>query len=101
MRFWGAERRRHWRHEDKIRIAEESFEPGAVVYDVAQQHEIANSLLFSWGRQAGVPLQVPWQTAAGEGRAPPTVVYYAFDDRSIPSRHSPGRCLKRDSHSPF
>ncbi|WP_352653288.1 transposase [Mesorhizobium sp. M0659] len=66
MRFWGAERRRHWRHEDKIRIAEESFEPGAVVYDVARQHEIANSLLFGWGRQAGVPLKVPWQTARGK-----------------------------------
>ncbi|RWB36200.1 MAG: IS66 family insertion sequence hypothetical protein [Mesorhizobium sp.] len=48
----GAERRRRWRHEDKIRIVEESFAPGTVVCDVARRHEIANSLLFSWRRQA-------------------------------------------------
>ncbi|RUW85661.1 hypothetical protein EN833_33465 [Mesorhizobium sp. M4B.F.Ca.ET.190.01.1.1] len=35
----GAERRRRWRHEDKIRIVEESFAPGTVVCAVARWHE--------------------------------------------------------------
>ncbi|WP_352976423.1 transposase [Mesorhizobium sp. M1428] len=47
-----------WRHEDKIRIDEESFEPGAVVYDVARRHEIADSVLFKLGAtSAGAVLE--------------------------------------------
>lgn len=47
-----VERRRRWRYEDKVRIVEESFAPGARVVDVAYRNGIAASLVFTWRRQA-------------------------------------------------
>jgi transposase len=48
----GAERRRHWRYEDKVRIVEETMQPGAVVCDVARRHGLSQSLVFTWRRLA-------------------------------------------------
>ena len=48
----GAERRRRWSFEDKVRIVEASYEAGVSVCSVARQHGIAQGLLFTWRRQA-------------------------------------------------
>lgn len=51
------ERRRRWMPEDKLRIVQEAFAPGAVAKQVAERHEISTGLLFTWRRQlmAGRP----------------------------------------------
>ena len=48
----GAERRRRWSFEDKVRIVEASYEAGVSVCSVARRHGIAQGLLFTWRRQA-------------------------------------------------
>ncbi len=50
----GVERRRRWPEEEKRRITEESFGPGAKVSDVARKHGVSRSLLFTWRREARV-----------------------------------------------
>ena len=44
----GAARRRHWSTEQKLRIIEESFEPGETVSSVARRNGVAPNLLFRW-----------------------------------------------------
>lgn len=63
----GAERRRRWRHEDKIRIVEESFGPGTVVCDVARRHEIA---IASCSVGDGKPGRAVLGAAGGNGICP-------------------------------
>ena len=46
----GTARRRHWSTEQKLRIIEESFEPGETVSSVARRHGVAPNLLFRWRR---------------------------------------------------
>ena len=48
----GVERRRRWSKDEKGRIVEETLTPGAVVSEVARRHDVAQSLLFTWRRQA-------------------------------------------------
>src|SRR5580692_11435638 len=48
----GVERRRRWSRDEKARIVEETLMPGAVVCEVARRHGVAQSLLFTWRRQA-------------------------------------------------
>ena len=48
----GVERRRRWSKDEKARIVEETLMPGAVVCQVARRHGVAQSLLFTWRRQA-------------------------------------------------
>lgn len=45
------ERRRAWSPEDKLRIVQEAFAPGAVAKQVAERYEISTGLLFTWRRQ--------------------------------------------------
>jgi len=47
----GRERRRRWSTADKLRIVEETHEPGARVCDVAARHGVCESLMFAWRRQ--------------------------------------------------
>ena len=47
----GRERRRRWSGGEKLRIVEESTEPGAVVRAVAARNGICESLLYAWRRQ--------------------------------------------------
>jgi transposase len=47
----GRERRRRWSAWEKLRIVEESTEPGAVVRAVAARNGICESLLYAWRRQ--------------------------------------------------
>jgi transposase len=51
----GVERRRRWSKNEKARIVEETLMPGAVVCEVARRHGVAQSLLFTWRRQARAP----------------------------------------------
>jgi transposase len=48
----GAERRRRWRYDEKVRVVEETLQPGETVCGVARRHGMAHSLLFTWRRQA-------------------------------------------------
>ena len=50
----GVERRRRWSKDEKSRIVEETLMPDAVVCEVARRHGVAQSLLFTWRRQARV-----------------------------------------------
>ncbi len=71
----GAERRRRWSYEEKVRLVEETLAPGMTVSEVARRHGVAQSLLFSWRRQAregrlggteAAPLLIPVQVASPE-----------------------------------
>lgn len=44
----GPARRRRWTTEQKLRIIEESYLPGASVSEVARRHGVAANLLFRW-----------------------------------------------------
>jgi transposase len=63
----GRERRRRWSTEEKLRIVEESTEPGAVMRAVAARNGVCESLLYAWRRQkrdgilreSGTPAFVP------------------------------------------
>ena len=48
----GLERRRRWSQDDKARIVEETFAPGAKVTQVPRRNGVAASVLFTWRRQA-------------------------------------------------
>ena len=43
----GRERRRRWSTEEKLRIVEESTEPGAVMRAVAARNGVCESLLYA------------------------------------------------------
>jgi transposase len=47
----GAERRRRWRLDEKLRIVEEVEQPGASFADVARRHEVSRGLLWNWRGQ--------------------------------------------------
>ncbi len=47
----GAERRRRWRDEDKLRIVAEAEAPEAVFALVARRHEISRGQLWKWRGQ--------------------------------------------------
>lgn len=48
----GAERRRRWSEDDKVRIVVTSFVPGANVSDVARRNGLSPQQLFAWRREA-------------------------------------------------
>ena len=48
----GPERRRRWSEEEKVQVVEEACRPGHSVSQVARQHGINPSQLFTWRRQA-------------------------------------------------
>ena len=48
----GTERRRRWSFEDKVRIVDESMQPGVTVTEVARRHCLAPSVVFTWRRLA-------------------------------------------------
>ena len=52
-----AERRRRWGYEDKVRIVEETMEPGAIVCNVARRHGVSQSLC---SRGAGKHARGAW-----------------------------------------
>ena len=48
----GTERRRRWSLQDKLRIVEETMQPGVTVTEVARRHGVAPSVVFTWRRLA-------------------------------------------------
>lgn len=52
VKVLGAERRRRWSYDEKVRLVEETLQAGETVCGVARRHGVAQSLLFSWRRQA-------------------------------------------------
>jgi transposase len=48
----GTGRRRRFSRDDKARMVEETFVPGAVVSEVAGRHGITPQQLFTWRREA-------------------------------------------------
>jgi transposase len=48
----GTGRRRRFSEDDKARLIEETFVPGAVVSEVARRHGLTPQQLFGWRRQA-------------------------------------------------
>ena len=48
----GTERRRRWSLQDKLRIVEETMQPGMTVTEVARRHGLAPSVVFTWRRLA-------------------------------------------------
>jgi len=47
----GADRRRRWRLEEKLRIVAETEQPDASFAAVARRHEISRGLLWNWRQQ--------------------------------------------------
>lgn len=47
----GCERRRRYAAEEKVRLVEETTQPGMTVFAVARLHGISPSLLFGWRRR--------------------------------------------------
>ena len=74
----GRERRRQWSTADKLRIVEETHEPGIRVCHVAARHGLCESLLFAWRRQVregllaepDLPVFVPVQMLGTPAAAP-------------------------------
>lgn len=63
----GAVGRRRWSADDRARILEETFVPGAVVSVVGRRHGLTPQQLFTWRREArqiaALPAFVPAVTA--------------------------------------
>src|SRR5262249_13972324 len=62
-----VQRRRRWTASEKVRIVEETFEPGMTVSLVARRHGIAPNQLFTWRRLVAQGAL----TAAGSGEEVP------------------------------
>ena len=58
-----VQRRRRWTASEKVRIVEETFEPGMTVSLVARRHGVAPNQLFTWRRLVAQGAL----TAAGSG----------------------------------
>jgi len=52
VKVLGAERRRRWGYDEKVRAVEESLRTGETVCAVARRHGLSPSLLFTWRRLA-------------------------------------------------
>ena len=72
----GPGRRRRWSDDDKARVVAESFEPGAVVTEVARRWQVCTQQVFTWRRElrriAGPGLvPIVAEPPEREGQAPP------------------------------
>ena len=94
----GVERRRRWRYEDKVRIVDESFLPGARVSAVARRNGVAASLVFTWRRQAklgelggavSAPLLLPVEMMLPSSAVTPLSMPPVSVDDPGPSQHGP------------
>ena len=53
VKVLGAERRRRWSYDEKVRLVEETLQAGETVYGVARRHGLAESLIHL--ASAGAP----------------------------------------------
>src|ERR1700751_6399199 len=83
-----VQRRRRWTAPEKVRIVEETFEPGMTVSLVARRHGVAPNQLFTWRR-----LVVEGAlTAAGSGeQGVPASDYRALDNQGRELQRFPGK----------
>jgi transposase-like protein len=51
INVFGAERRRRWSYDEKVRLVEKTLQAGETVCGVAHPHGVAHSLLFTWRRR--------------------------------------------------
>lgn len=51
----GPERRRRWHEDDRVRILDAAFAPGAMVREVARRFDVSTSLIYKW--RAAMPAQ--------------------------------------------
>lgn len=51
----GPERRRRWDDDERLRILEEAFSPGACVAHVARRHDISTALIYTWRKKFSQP----------------------------------------------
>jgi len=63
----GTARRRRWTGEQKLRIIEETYEPGESVSAVARRHGVAANLVFRWR------LRIPMIPTGHSGRSRPPI----------------------------
>lgn len=54
----GIGRRRSWSEEEKLQIVAESYEPGAIISEVARRHELTPNHLYGWRKNARASGQV-------------------------------------------
>ena len=47
----GPERRRRWSEDERHRIVAKAFAPGSCVAQVARDHDISTSLIYTWRRR--------------------------------------------------
>src|SRR6478735_6381934 len=74
----GAEHRRRWGYDEKVRLVEETLHAGETVCGIARRHGVAPSLLFTWRRQArqgrlgseAVPALVPVEITSAPSPVP-------------------------------
>jgi transposase len=72
VKVLGAERRRRWSYDEKVRLVGETVRAGETVCGMARRHGVAPSLLLTWRRQPrqgrlgdeAVPALVPVEIAS-------------------------------------
>ena len=87
----GTGRRRRFSDAFKARVIEETLIPGAVVSEVARRHGLTPQQLFSWRRQARLPV-----SPSGADQGTPSFVP-AVVDASVPAP-MPRRRARRQDH---
>src|SRR5262249_62000391 len=66
-----VQRRRRWTAPEKVRMVEETFEPGMTVSLAARRHGVAPNQLFTWRRLSPEPFEnSPVDRAAHRTGAP-------------------------------
>jgi transposase len=97
----GRERRRRWSEDERRRILELAFTPGAIVSQVARQCEVSTSLLYKWRQDAlkAEPARqfVPAMLAAEPA---PSALPPSPDTASIVVEFSNGARLKIGAQAP-
>jgi transposase len=77
-----VQRRRRWTASEKLRMVEETFEPGMTVSLVARRHGVAPNQLFTWRRLVAQGAL----TAAGSGEEVVPAFVPASDYRALQSQ---------------
>ncbi len=73
-----VQRRRRWSASEKIRMVEETYEPGSTVSLVARRHGVAPNQLFTWRRLAA---QGALTAAGAEEEVVPASDYRALQNQ--------------------
>ena len=73
-----VQRRRRWSPSEKVRMVEETYEPGSTVSLVARRHGVAANQLFTWRRLAA---QGALTAAGAEEEVVPASDYRALQNQ--------------------